>query len=268
MDLPGEQDELIRRICEANPRTVVVLNCGAPVTMPWHDDPAAILAIWFGGQEMAPALGDVLCGEAEPGGRLPCTLPERHEHTPAYGNFPGSDSQVRYGEGLLIGYRWYDTRQLGVQFPFGHGLSYASFILGAPHLSSPEFRPGEPLEVTVSVRNTSGRRGSEVVQLYVEPLSPLAFRPNRELKAFAKVTLDPGESADVVLTLDDRSFSRWDLGNPDHERIAARISTAGALAVEGQTRPAGWRIDPGEYAVHIGRSIADIAHVGTIQISA
>ncbi len=267
MDLPGEQDALIRRICAANARTVVVLNCGAPVTMPWHEEPAAILAIWFGGQEMGPALADVLTGDREPGGRLPCTLPVRHEHTPAFGNFPGADSEVRYGEGLLMGYRWYDTRQLPVRFPFGHGLSYASFTLGAPRLSSPQFRRGERLEVTISVRNTADRRGSEVVQLYVEPLSPLAFRPTRELKAFTKVTLDPGESTDAVLTLDDRSFSRWDPGNGDHDRLAARITAAGALAVEGQTRPAGWHIDPGEYVLQVGRSLADIAHRASISVS-
>ena len=193
--LPGEQDELIRRVIAANPRTVVVLNCGAPVEMAWSGDAAAILAIWFGGQEMASALADVLTGDAEPGGRLPTTLPQRIEHTPAFGNFPGEDSQVRYGEGLLVGYRWYDSRRLPVAFPFGHGLSYASFTLGSPMLSSGTWRTGETLSVTVPVQNTSDRRGSEIVQLYVAPKASKVFRPDRELKAFAKVTLDPGEES-------------------------------------------------------------------------
>ncbi len=265
--LPGEQDELIRRVCAANPRTVVVLNCGAPVSMPWHGEPAAILLTWFGGQEMATALADVLFGDGEPGGRLPCTLPERLEHTPSFGAFPGEDSRVIYGEGLLVGYRWYDTRRLPVLFPFGHGLSYASFELGALRLSAQTFGPDQTLAVTVPVRNTATRRGTEVVQLYVEPPADIpAFRPRRELKAFAKVTLEPGEASDVVLTLDARAFSRWDPGNPEHDALAQRISAAGAFTAAGQTTPPGWRIDPGEYRLHAGRSIADIAQTATVGV--
>jgi beta-glucosidase len=260
MRLPGEQDELIRRVCEANPRTVVVLNCGAPVTMPWRDEPAAILAAWFGGQEMASALADVLTGDAEPGGRLPTSLPAQLEHTPAFGNFPGEDSQVRYGEGLLVGYRWYDTRLIPVLFPFGHGLSYTTFELGTPQLPRTEWQPGHPLTVTVPVRNTGTRRGSEVVQLYVEPIAPTKFRPRRELKAFGKVTLEPGQAAGVVLELDERAFAHWDTGNPEHEHLAARMAEAGAFAVAGETKEPGWRVDPGEYVLHIGRSLADISY--------
>ena len=125
--------------------------------------------------------------------------------------------------------------------------------------------PGETLSVSVEVHNTSNRRGSEVVQLYIAPDAPQAFRPDRELKAFAKVTLEPGESRDVVLELSERSFSRWDTGNPDHDALAARIASAGAFAVAGSTQPAGWRVDPGAYQLHIGRSIADIDHVVNVQ---
>lgn len=264
LDLPGEQDELIRQVTAANPRTVVVLNCGAPVSMPWSEQAAAILAIWFGGQEMAPALAAVLTGDTEPGGRLPTTLPQRLEHTPAFGNFPGEDSQVRYGEGLLIGYRWYDSRKLPVHFPFGHGLSYASFTIGPPRLSNETWRPGETLTVDVSVSNTAGRRGSEVVQLYVAPPVGGGFRPDQELKAFAKVTLDPGETANVTLELNDRSFARWDTGNPEHEGLATRMAAAGAFGVAGSTRKPGWLVEPGPYELRIGRSSADIAHVVTV----
>jgi beta-glucosidase len=266
MRLPGAQDELIRRVCEANPRTVVVLNCGAPVTMAWRDDPAAILVAWFGGQEMASALADALTGAAEPGGRLPTSLPAQLEHTPTFGNFPGEDSQVRYGEGLLMGYRWYDTRQIPVLFPFGHGLSYTTFRLGTPRLPRTEWQPGQTLTVTVPVRNTGTRRGSEVVQLYVEPISPTAFRPRRELKAFGKVTLAPGEAAEVVLELNERAFAHWDNGNPEHEHLAARMTEAGAFAVTGQTTEPGWRVDPGEYVLHIGRSLADIAYTVSVEV--
>ena len=151
--LPGEQDELVRRVVEANPRTIVVLNTGSPVTMPWVDAPAAVLQTWFGGQEMAGALADVLTGAADPGGRLSMTFPRRIEDTPAFGNFPGEDGEVRYGEGLLVGYRWYDTRRLPTLFPFGHGLSYSSFEIGAPGPRRPSprrpSRLGRPADVVL-----------------------------------------------------------------------------------------------------------------------
>ncbi len=270
LTLPGEQDGLIRAVAAANPRTVVVVNAGAPVTMPWREEVAAILVVWFGGQEMAGALAGVLSGELAPGGRLPTTLPERVEHTPSFGAFPGEDSQVRYGEGLLVGYRWYDSRFLPVAFPFGHGLSYTTFDIGTPRVSSATWSPGDTLLVMVPVRNTGPRTGSEVVQLYVEPTAPGAFRPRRELKAFAKVTLEPGESRDVVLTLDERAFARWDPGNPEHEYLASRLTDAGAMVVPGDTPPAGsgpgWRVDPGEHVLHVGRSIADLPHQVTVSI--
>ena len=132
MDLPGEQDELVRRVAAANPNTVVVVNTGAPVTMDWIDDVGAVVQAWFGGQEMANALVDIVTGDAEPGGRLPITFPLRLEHSPAFGSFPGENGDHRYGEGVLVGYRWYDTRHLPVRFPFGHGLSYTTFSIGTP----------------------------------------------------------------------------------------------------------------------------------------
>jgi len=266
--LPGAQDELIRRVAAVNPRTVVVLNCGAPVALPWRDEVAAILVTWFGGQEMASALADVLTGRVDPGGRLPTSLPLTLEHTPAFGNFPGADSEVRYGEGLLMGYRWYDTRSLPVAYPFGHGLSYASFRLGDPWLSAPAWRAGETLTVTVPVTNTSTRHGSEVVQLYVAPPPGDRFRPRRELKAFAKVTLAPGARTEVLLELSDRAFAFWDPGDPLHDALVARLIEAGAFPVEGATRAPGWRIQPGAYELHIGRSIADLPHRVTVQVAA
>ena len=146
MDLPGGQDELVTRVAEANPRSVVVVNSGSPVAMPWADGAGAVLQAWFAGQEYANGLVDVLLGEADPGGRLPTTLPLRIEHTPAFGNFPGESSEVRYGEGLLIGYRWYEARRLAVRFPFGHGLSYTTFAIGAPRLSSRRLGAGARLQ--------------------------------------------------------------------------------------------------------------------------
>ena len=197
--LPVDQDDLVRRVAAANPRTVVVVNTGAPVAMPWADDVGAVLQIWFGGQEMAAALAEVLTGDEEPGGRLPVSLPRRLEDTPAYPTFPGERSEQRYGEGLLVGYRWYETRDIGVTFPFGHGLSYTTFRLGEPHLSSSTVTAGDDLVVTVPVTNTGDRAGSEVVQCYVAPPPGELFRPTKELKAFGKIRLDPGETGPVSL---------------------------------------------------------------------
>ena len=145
MDLPGDQNALVEAVLDANPDTIVVVNAASPVAMPWSDRAKAVLISWFGGQEMANALADVLTGALDPGGRLPTTQPLRLEHNPSYGNFPGENGEVRYGEGVLIGYRWYDARSLPVRFPFGHGLSYASFEIGAPRLEAGSFTPGSSL---------------------------------------------------------------------------------------------------------------------------
>ncbi len=233
MDLPGRQDELVARAVAANPNTVVVVNTGSPVTMDWADDAPAIVQAWFGGQEMGNALADVLFGDAEPGGRLPTTFPERLEHNPSYGNFPGEFGELRYGEGVLMGYRWYEARDLPTRFPFGHGLSYSTFALGEPTVQV----DGEVVTVRMGVTNTGARPGAEVVQCYVAPPpSPRVTRPPKELKAFAKVQLDPGESTTVELTLDARAFAYW---HPVDEE---------------------WRVDPGTYELHVGRSSADVAH--------
>ena len=266
MDLPGAQDELVERVIAANPRTVVVVNAGSPVTMDWADRAPAVLDIWFGGQEMADGLADVLTGAAEPGGRLPTTFPVRLEHNPSFGNFPGENGEVRYGEGVLIGYRWYEARRLGTRFAFGHGLSYTTFALGEPRLSASELAPGGTLTLAVDVTNTGGRRGAEVVQCYVAPQDPRLVRPPKELKAFAKVWLDAGETATVELELDARAFAYWDPGDPDWPALRERIAqTPFPADLDPATSP-GWRVDPGRYELHVGRSSADIAHV--LEVSA
>ena len=147
--------------------------------MDWADAVPAVLVTWFGGQEMANALADVLFGENEPSGRLPTTFPVRLEHNPSYGNFPGENGQVRYGEGVFVGYRWYEARGLPVAYPFGHGLSYTTFEIGAPRVSATTFAAGagDTLTVEVDVTNTGARRGAEVVQCYVAPRDPGVTRP-------------------------------------------------------------------------------------------
>ena len=270
MDLPGEQNELIRRVCAANPRTVVCLNTGSPSTMDWAEDPAALIQAWFGGQGMAEALADVLFGDAEPGGRLPTTFPERIEQNPSFGNFPGENSEIRYGEGLLMGYRGYTTRHLPVRFPFGWGLSYTSFEISSPRLAAPTFAAGESLEVTMDVTNTGSRPGSEVVQCYVAPAPSRLARPGMELRAFAKVHLAPGESATVTLTLGDRAFAYWDPADPGFEELQARGGAASLVPAgrgHSHRNEPGWYIDPGSYTLAIGRSVAEIIHEVVVEVS-
>jgi beta-glucosidase len=267
MDLPGDQDELVRRVTAANPRTVVVVNAGAPVTMDWAGDAAALLQGWLGGQEMANGLAEVLVGDTDPAGRLPTTLPLRVEHNPSFGNFPGENGTVRYGEGVLMGYRWYEARHLPTRFPFGHGLSYSTFALGAPVLSAPTFSPGGSLSVEVPVTNTGDRRGAEVVQCYVAPPRPTRLtRPPKELQAFAKVWLDPGDTAVARLTLDDRAFAYWEPGQLDKADLDARMALLPMNAGRRRGTP-GWRVDPGAYRLLIGRSSADIAHTVEVEVT-
>jgi beta-glucosidase len=258
--LPAEQDELVRRVAAANSRTVVVVNTGAPVTMPWADDVGAVLQVWFGGQEMAQAIADVLVGDEDPGGRLPVSLPVRLEDTPAFGYFPGERNELRYGEGLFVGYRWYEARRLPVTFPFGHGLSYSTFALGEPELSTRRFAAGDELVMTVPVTNSGTRAGTEVVQCYVAPPHCDLVRPQKELKAFGKIRLDAGQAGAVTLVLSDRAFSYWDPGTSETQALRARVPLGNMVnAVSGAGRPPNWRIDSGQYVLHIGRSSADIA---------
>jgi beta-glucosidase len=270
MDLPGRQDELVRRVCEANPRTVVVVCAGSPVSMRWRDQAAAVLLPWLGGQELAYALDDVLMGRADPSGRLPVTLPDRLEHTPAFGSFPGENDEIVYREGLLVGYRWYDTRHLPVAYPFGHGGSYTTFDWGAASLDSQAFSPGSPLTVTVPVTNTGDRQGSEVVQVYVRPHAPRLTRPRTELKGFAKVELAPGETAQARIALDDRAFAYWDDAATEHAHLRERLGEGSVVPADQGVTPRtdkGWYVDPGAYDIVIARSVADVVEVLPVTVS-
>jgi beta-glucosidase len=259
LQLPGDQDHLIERIAATNPNTVVVVNTGAPIEMSWVDAVPAVLQLWFGGQEMANALADVLTGARDPGGRLPTTIPLRLEHNPSYGNFPGEHDEVRYGEGVLVGYRWYDARHLPVRFPFGHGLSYSSFEIGEPTASATNVTAGDVVTIDVPVTNTGARAGSEIVQCYVEPPAGRVTRPPKELKAFTKVHLQPGESTTVRLTLSERAFAVWDRGSGQRAELKARLPFTDMMAPANVREP-GWRVHAGTYVARIGRSSADLAH--------
>jgi beta-glucosidase len=239
MDLPEGQDELIEAVEKANPHTIVVLNTGDPVTMTkWLEKTPALLDMWYGGQEGGHALASILFGDANPSGKLPVSLPKRFEDSPAYGHYPGENLKVDYAEGIYVGYRYFDTKNVEPAFPFGFGLSYTKFeysdlkgthrieLAGAPH--------AEDDIVTLQVKNTGTRAGAEVVQLYVHDGHSKIDRPVRELKAFQRVELKPGESKKVDFKLDRSAFSYW---SPDKKD---------------------WVADPGTFEIQVGASSRDI----------
>jgi beta-glucosidase len=218
MELAGEQNVLIERVAAANPKTVVVLQTGSPVSMPWLDKVAGVIQAWYPGQECGNAIADVLFGAVNPSGKLPQTYPVRLEDNPAYINYPGENGHVRYGEGLFVGYRYYEKKHVAPLFPFGFGLSYTTFAYNNLRLSSTEIGPNDALTVEIDVTNTGSCAGQEVVQLYVRDIASRLTRPEKELKAFAKVALAPGETAPVSLTLDRASLAYWD--DKEHAWVA------------------------------------------------
>jgi beta-glucosidase len=230
--LPGVQEELVRAVLAANPRTVVVVNAGAAVDVSWAVDASTVLYVWFPGQEFGQALAAVLTGELEPGGRLPVTLAEPSDY-PAWSTAPDENGQLAYNEGVFVGYRHLDRAGRTPFFCFGHGLSYTDFAYEAISVRSRD-TPSLEVEVGVKLRNVGGRRGKEVVQLYVTDSVSRVERPKRELKAYETAVIDAGESVEVRLTLDARSFAYWD---PDEHA---------------------WRLTPGIYTIHVGRSSRDL----------
>ena len=244
MSLPGRQGELIENIALANPNTIVVLNAGSAVLMPWAEKVPVMLEQWYNSQECGNALADVLFGDVNPSGKLPTTFPRRYEDNPAFPYYPGNHGKTYYGEGLFVGYRHYDAKGVVPLFPFGHGLSYTEFELSNLRLSRTEFSEGQALEVSIDVRNIGQRQGKEVIQLYVHsaPSSPL--RPDQELKAFTKVELQPGESKTITLQLNHEAFWRYD---PTH----------GA-----------WSVEPGEYEIRVGNSSRNLPLRATLTVLA
>ncbi len=236
--LPGRQNELVEAVAAVNPRTVVVLQSGGPVEMPWADKVAAIISAWYPGQEAGNAIADVLTGAAEPGGRLPQTFPVRWADNPAHSQdrevYPGLEGKVRYEESIFVGYRHYDKLGLTPLYPFGFGLGYTSFALSDLSVDASNFEAEGKVNVTVNVTNTGERTGSTVVQLYVSDAVSGAPRPNKELKAFAKVKLEAGASRSVTLSLDARAFAFF---------VADAKS---------------WLVEPGDFTLRVGQSSADL----------
>ena len=234
IELMGKQNELIAAVAAVNPCTVVVLNAGAPVSMPWVDQVAAVVDAYYPGMENGNAVAAVLLGKVNPSGKLPVSFPMRLEDSPAFINasYPGC-RKVNYGEGIFVGYRYYDKKDVTPLFPFGHGLSYTTFAYSNLKVAK-KAKAGEKVKVSLTVKNTGKVAGKEVVQLYVgDPKSSLP-RPPKELKGFAKVALKPGQSETVNFTLDERSLAYYD----PHKKA--------------------WVAEPGEFELLVGASSRDI----------
>ena len=242
LDLPANQLEALRAVTEANPWTVVVLYNGGAVDTSWAEQVPAVLEAWLPGQAGGEALADVLLGDVNPSGRLAETFPRRIRDTPAFGNYPGESGTVRYGEGVLVGYRWYDAREIEPAFAFGHGLSYTSFAYSGLRLRSEDTGAGPVLTVQVTVANTGSRAGAEVVQVYSGAPHGSAATPPRELRAFSKVFLEPGASDTVDFVLPLSALARFDAG------IHA------------------WTADAGSYRIDVGSSSRDIRLSGTVEL--
>ncbi|UPK68093.1 glycoside hydrolase family 3 C-terminal domain-containing protein [Chitinophaga filiformis] len=245
MDLPYGQDVLIREVAKANPNTVVVIIAGSPVKLSGivHRVPA-ILWSWFGGMEAGNAVADLLSGKVNPSGKLPFTLPVSLDQSPAHalGNFPGRDLQVNYEEDILVGYRWFDTKKIVPQFPFGYGLSYTGFSLSHFSTDKTSYKNGETIHAKCTIKNTGSRYGAEVAQLYVSDPVCAVLRPEKELRAFEKVFLRPGEVKTIELNVKVADLAFYD-----------------------EAKKA-WNVEAGEFVLHFGNSSNNIAGSVKIQV--
>lgn len=230
MQLPACQNRLIEAVAAANPNTVVVLHNGSPVEMPWIGHVKGVLEAYLGGQAVGLATVRVLFGDVNPSGRLPESFPKKLSDNPSYLYYGGEGDRADYREGIFVGYRYYDKKEMEVLFPFGYGLSYTTFAYSNLRLSAETISDTDTLTATVTVKNTGSRTGKTVVQLYVGDPESTVFRPVRELKDFVKVELQPGESRDVTFTLDKRAFAYW------NEEIHD------------------WHVESGEFTIEVGQS--------------
>ncbi len=245
MDLPGDQADLIRAVAAVNTNTIVVLNNGTPVTLyDWLAQVPAVLEAWLPGQEGGTALAAILFGDVNPSGKLPDTLAARREDYSDIGNFPGHDHKVNYEEGIYVGYRHFDRAGIQPIFPFGHGLSYTTFGYTHLQLNQSELSPGGTVSASVDITNTGKCAGAEVVQLYVRDLHPKIDRPVRELKGFAKVMLQSGETRALKLLVQPRDLAYFDV--PGHQ----------------------WKAEAGDYEIAIGSSSRDLRQLAVLHLNA
>ncbi|MCU1526963.1 MAG: Beta-glucosidase [Frondihabitans sp.] len=238
LSLPGFQDDLVRAVAAANPRTVVVVNAGSPVLLPWRNDVAAILVGYFGGQEFGNATADILLGLREPGGRLPTTWPVVETDVPVLETVP-SGGELHYDEGIHVGYRAWLKAGTTPAYTFGHGLGYTTFDLAAARISTPTVVGGDVVEVSVEVTNTGGRPGKQVVQIYAERPGSSIDRPVRWLVAFAPVVVSAGETSTVTVPIDTRLLANWQDG---------------------------WHYETGVFRLLVGTSVTDLASALELEV--
>ena len=242
LSLPGRQDELVRRVAAAQPNTVVIVNTGMPVLMPWCDEVAAIVQVWLPGQAFGEALTDCLIGVVEPGGRLPISIPRQAADSPVLDATP-KGGELAYSEGLLVGYRGYDRSEREPLFCFGHGLGYSEWSYDSLTLEADHLHENQDLPVVVRVRNTGERDGREVIQVYLEATDEDPNRPIRVLAAFAGVEAAAGRPAEARMVIPARAFARFD---PDGR---------------------GWVWRPGTYTLRVGRSSRDLRLDQPVQLT-
>lgn len=243
IDLPPSHNKLISDVAKVQPNTAIILTNGSAIAMPWVNEVSAILETWLGGQAGAGAIADAVFGVVNPSGKLAETFPVRLEDSPAFLNFPGEDGQVIYGERMFVGYRYFDKLNIEPLFPFGHGLSYTEFGYSNLKLSSTDITDKDQLQVSLTVTNTGKVKGKEVIQLYVADKESSVQRPVKELKAFDKIELAPGESKEVSFTLSVRDFSYY-------SKVYDR-----------------WLAESGEFDILIGSSSRDIRLTGSLNLS-
>jgi len=243
MQMPQSHNKLIEEITNVQPNTVVVLSNGAPVEMPWVDKVKGLLESYLGGQAWGGAVTDILFGEVNPCGKLAETFPKKLSHNPSYLNFPGEDDRVEYREGVFVGYRYYDKKQIDPLFPFGYGLSYTNFEYTDLTIDKKEINDNQTLNVKVNVKNTGNMRGKEIIQLYVKDIESKVNRPEKELKGFEKIQLEPGEEKTVIFTLDKRAFAYYNTDLKD------------------------WYVESGEFEILIGKSSKDIILKETVKVN-
>lgn len=242
LKIPACQEKLVEEVVKVQKNTVVVVHCGAPIEMPWINDVKAVLYAYLGGEAVGSATVDILFGDVNPSGKLAETFPIRLEDNPSYLYYFGEGDRTEYREGIFVGYRYYDKKNLPVLFPFGHGLSYTEFAYSDLTFDKTSLKDTDTLQVSVKVKNVGKRAGKEIVQLYVQDNESSVIRPVKELKGFEKVELAPGEEKTVSFTLEKRSFAFYD------------------------TELADWRVETGEFTIHIGKSSRDIQLSGTVTV--
>ncbi len=242
MRMPDCQNELIEKITEVQPNTIVVLHNGSPVEMPWIDRVKGIVEAYLGGQAVGGAVCDILFGRVNPSAKLPETFPRKLEDNPSYLSYFGEGDVVEYREGIFVGYRYYDKKKMDVLFPFGYGLSYTTFEYSNLTVDKECMKDTDTMTVTVDVTNTGRVTGKEVVQLYIADKESTVIRPVKELRDFAKVELAPGETKTVTFTLDKRAFAYYSVRIHD------------------------WHVETGEFDILIGKSSRDIVLDKTVTV--